>query len=1771
MAAFDKLLWIPGLLFIMFLHIKWSDSSAVADTSHYHHFNELQRILKAYANKYSSISRLKSIGKSVEGRDLWALQISDRPYEIEDGEPMFKYVGNMHGNEVISREILIFLIQYLCDNYGKDERVTKLVNNTNIFILPSMNPDGFEKAEVGDCQGTKGRPNANNVDLNRDFPDQFTNWKHFNLKKAQPETQSLMKWIYKYPFVLSANLHGGSVVASYPFDDGPTHQESGIYSKTPDDKLFKQLASVYAQHHPIMKTGNPRCGEGERFPNGITNGAHWYDVPGGMQDFNYLISNCFEITVELSCCKYPPATELSKEWNNNKESLLSFMEQVHKGIKGKVTDENGQAIPKAKVVVEGISHDVTTAKNGWYWRLLMPGQYTVKVNADGYEASSKSDVTVTSGQAGIVNFVLKQKLRSTVPSNVKVTAKVPTLLKLTTTKRSILTESSVDRAASIVKTSSVNGTKVAMPPHSKTSTRFLPLLTTQIQEMFKITTEPSSIRHHNYNEMDIFLNQIAMKYPHIANLYSIGKSVKGRQLWVMEISDNPGVHEIGEPEFRYIANMHGNEVVGRECILALIEYLCLNYDKLPVKSIVDNTRIFLMPSMNPDGYEASKEGTRQDGPGRLNFNKVDLNRDFPDQYDKRLGPHALQPETKAVADWIRNGSFVLSANLHGGALVVNYPYDNTPDGNEKYNPTADDELFKHLARAYSEAHPIMHMGKPCPDNGVQRQFLHGITNGAAWYVVKGGMQDYNYLNSNDFEITIEMGCYKFPPSAAMPAYWNSNKISMLRYMMEVHRGIKGVITNAMGNGISNASISIQGNTHPVKSLKTGDYFRLLLPGKYEVTVEAEGFMPMTKRVIVNSAMATQLDFKLFQKRSLIQQTTAIPLSMVHKVEGPIAKETIDQLNVIETTARVLQTTPTTASILDSTSKTTNKPVWKYHNYDEMIKYLKTHEQHFPDLLKVHTIGNSKEGKPIMCAEITADVTESKRVKSNIAFVSVMHGYDVIGMEILLMFMHQLTKKYTEKDARVVELLRNVRIHVLPAVNVDGIAHAIKEDCDGSFYEGTDFYNQFFIYTGKEDNMFEDKVEPVEIQAMKKWMTKGNFLFSAALEGGDMVVRYPPDDSIPLGSRIKRKTTSDEQLFRALSTSYSSKHALMRTGKGCTKDDKIPYPNGIITGSSWKKQNNTLSMYAYAVLNSLQITPHISCCQYPAENEIASIWQANKESLMSLAEQGMSYVHGFVKDLKGQPVKLASLFFEKKEFYANVSNSGEYFKYLVPDRYSITARSPHFESSIKTIDMRKLHEVNADFTLHRNPNFHIHDYNSMVAFMRKLAADYPAIVRLYSIGKSVKGKDLWVIEIADQPGIHQPGEPEFKYMAGMHGNEVVGRELLLLLSEYLCKSYSHDRSISHLINSTRIHILPLLNPDGAAEASEGDCSSNRGRMNANGMELNEDFKVNKDKKNLQPETKAVSDWMKSRPFVLSANLQGGSLVVSYPYDTSSVGLLEVNPTQDDDIFRDLASEYAKSHPTMHHGRPLCPGPRVNDHFQGGIVNGAKWNTHAGSMQDYSYDNASCIELTIHTGCCKYPSLGELQVHWKDHKKALITFMQKVHSGIKGFVFDARTMQGIPNAEIKINGRDHHVKSAEHGDYWRLLLPGSYKVSASADGFEGQNFLVHVHTDKSPKIVNFILERRRKILGIRPIIFVSLTASIVLVLALVIYLVYRCSWYRNRKKKNGFVKLESSHVNREEYFDDMGIKTFNSKNLLTGVYSDESDAEEEVIFSDNDTRT
>ncbi|XP_060759010.1 carboxypeptidase M isoform X3 [Neoarius graeffei] len=341
----------------------------------YHSTTQVEQYLHEISKNYSSITHLHSIGLSVEGRELWVLILGQHPREHRVGIPEFKYVGNMHGNEVVGRVLLLQLIDYLTRNYMSDPFVTSLMNTMRIHILPSMNPDGFESSGR-DCMYSQGRFNKNGMDLNRNFPDAFLS----NSEQVrEKEVEAVMKWLKTEPFVLSANLHGGAVVASYPYDNSNGGIElQGDSSITPDNDVFVHLAKTYSINHASMQKGS-KCYDSKDFTDGITNGYRWYPLEGGMQDYNYVWAQCLEITLELSCCKFPPERDLPGLWEANKLALLAYMQQVHLGVKGQVLDSNGKPVQNASVEVQGRRNlcPFKTDRKGEYYRLLLSGNYTI--------------------------------------------------------------------------------------------------------------------------------------------------------------------------------------------------------------------------------------------------------------------------------------------------------------------------------------------------------------------------------------------------------------------------------------------------------------------------------------------------------------------------------------------------------------------------------------------------------------------------------------------------------------------------------------------------------------------------------------------------------------------------------------------------------------------------------------------------------------------------------------------------------------------------------------------------------------------------------------------------------------------------------------------------------------------------------------------------------------------------------------------------------------------------------------------------------------------------------------------------------------------------------------------------------------------------------------------------------------------------------------------------------------------------------------------------
>lgn len=339
------------------------------------------------------------------------------------------------------------------------------------------------------------------------------------------------------------------------------------------------------------------------------------------------------------------------------------------------------------------------------------------------------------------------------------------------------------------------------------------------------SSDDLDFRHHNYKEMRQMMKVINEECPNITRIYNIGKSMQGLKIYAMEISDNPGEHETGEPEFRYTAGLHGNEALGRELLLLLMQFLCKEYndDNPRVRRLVDRVRIHLVPSLNPDAYELAFEMGSEMGNwalGHWTEEGYDIFQNFPDLssilwgaedrgWVPRIVPNHHIPipenflngsvamETKAIISWMERNPFVLGANLQGGEKMVVYPFDmqrppisltdnrrwraNAEMNEETWariqrqnqgalRETPDDAMFRWLAMSYAHSHLTMTETYRGSCHGDDITAGQGISNRASWKPVVGSMNDFSYLHTNCFELSIFLGCDKFPHESEL-ANW----------------------------------------------------------------------------------------------------------------------------------------------------------------------------------------------------------------------------------------------------------------------------------------------------------------------------------------------------------------------------------------------------------------------------------------------------------------------------------------------------------------------------------------------------------------------------------------------------------------------------------------------------------------------------------------------------------------------------------------------------------------------------------------------------------------------------------------------------------------------------------------------------------------------------------------------------------------------------------------------------------------------------------------
>jgi len=379
----------------------------MADWDKYPTYDVYCELMQKFEDDYPNLCKLENIGTSVQNRTIWVLKISNN-INADEPKPEILFSSSMHGDETTGWILCMRLADYLLSNYGTDDRITEILNSTSLYIAPNTNPDGTYYSGNHTVINSR-RYNSNGVDLNRDYPDPRVG---ANTPYAK-ETQVMMDFADNHHFSLAINYHGGTEVVNYPWDAWRSSDKTHA-----DNDWYIQASRQYA----TLAQENGPAGYFTAEDNGITNGGDWYVVSGGRQDYMNYWHHCREFTLEVSYVKLLDSDRLPDFWNYNKEAMLSFIENINQGVRGIVTNTDGEPL-EATITVVGYdrdnSHIITNPSHGNYYRMVAPGSYTLKFESYAHVSQTISDVVVTQNNITPLNLIMDKEETYSLSGTVK--------------------------------------------------------------------------------------------------------------------------------------------------------------------------------------------------------------------------------------------------------------------------------------------------------------------------------------------------------------------------------------------------------------------------------------------------------------------------------------------------------------------------------------------------------------------------------------------------------------------------------------------------------------------------------------------------------------------------------------------------------------------------------------------------------------------------------------------------------------------------------------------------------------------------------------------------------------------------------------------------------------------------------------------------------------------------------------------------------------------------------------------------------------------------------------------------------------------------------------------------------------------------------------------------------------------------------------------------------------------------------------------------------
>ena len=373
----------------------------MAPDAGYTTYDELTLLLNKAQQAFPDLMQVESIGKSHEGREIWAVKISDSVEQSESDEPVVFFNAMHHAREVMTTEVAVDIIGRLTSEYGRNSKIKNWVDRNEIWIVPMVNPDGNNKVWTSNSMWRKNTREGHGVDVNRNYPYKWGACNGSSGNKSddtyrgpsagsEPETQALMGLIAKIKPVLSISYHSYSELVLYPYscegEHTPIHETIANVGQTLAGRLPKDGASGY-----------------------YTPGTSWeilYGVDGGDSDWAYAEHDVLPFVIEVSSKSQgfqPSFTQWRQRTVEKMRAGWGYMldRAGQSGIRGRVFDKQGRQLYNGSVSLELLSGQKDTSKslrtfkikpNGVYHLVTEPGMYRLTVVSQG-ESISK-DVLV---------------------------------------------------------------------------------------------------------------------------------------------------------------------------------------------------------------------------------------------------------------------------------------------------------------------------------------------------------------------------------------------------------------------------------------------------------------------------------------------------------------------------------------------------------------------------------------------------------------------------------------------------------------------------------------------------------------------------------------------------------------------------------------------------------------------------------------------------------------------------------------------------------------------------------------------------------------------------------------------------------------------------------------------------------------------------------------------------------------------------------------------------------------------------------------------------------------------------------------------------------------------------------------------------------------------------------------------------------------------------------------------------------------------------------